>query len=243
MLGTGWRRVHSLSGVFPVAVFMLVQVAAHAKALDGPAAHRAAMEGLDSLPGLWVWRLLILLPLAFHATYGCYLALQPSYNVGRYPLSGNWMYVLQRASGLVALLFILLHGVTFSLPAARGVLPADGAYDLLGARLSSTAAAVPWWGLAYLLGLGCCSFHLACGIWTFCARWGVTVTRRSRTQLGAAMAVFGLAIFLASANVVLVLAAGAPLIGRPPVQTLPAASCAPDAPASAHSPSGGEVPE
>ncbi|MBW2454065.1 MAG: succinate dehydrogenase [Deltaproteobacteria bacterium] len=200
--------VHSLSGVVPVGLFMVVQLWVHAKALAGPQVYHDTLSGLARLPGIVVLQTVILVSLVFHAGYGVVLAARARYNIRRYPHSGNWVYTLQRVTGLLALTFIALHAATVWLPAFLGWLPLADVYPTLVAKMSTTTAGVPWVSLAYLVGIGACAFHLAVGLWTFGVRWGLTATRRARTWSGAVVAVLGLLVFCLGANTVLVLATG-----------------------------------
>ncbi len=205
--------LHSLSGVVPVGVFMLVQLWMHAKALAGPHAYHDTLVVLSRLPGIVVWQALILACLAYHALYGVVLAATARYNIGRYPYSGNWGYTLRRITGLLALAFIALHGALVWIPAQLGWLPVADLYPTMVARMSATSAGVPWLSLAYLVGIGACAFHFAAGLWTFGVRWGLTASRRARAWSGALMAVVGLAVFGLGANTVLYLATGWRLVG------------------------------
>ncbi len=207
------RMVHSLSGVVPVGLFMLVQLWMHAKALAGPHAYHDTLIALSRLPGIVVWQGLILAALALHALYGVVLAVTPRYNIGRYPYSGNWVYTLQRVTGLLALAFIALHGVLIWIPAQLGWLALGDLYPTLVAKLSATVAGVPWFSFAYLVGIGACAFHFGAGLWTFGIRWGLTTSRKARAWSGALLAVVGLAVFGWGANTVLVLATGWRLVG------------------------------
>jgi succinate dehydrogenase / fumarate reductase cytochrome b subunit len=206
---------------------MLVELWAQGKALDGPLSHREALDAIR--PAHWLARALILAPLLFHAAYGLYLAASPRYNVGRYPLSGNWTYTLQRASGLAAFGFIVLHAALFW----RGE-----SSSAIVAALSTTKSGVPWLGLVYLLGVGACTFHLAAGCWTFLIRWGFTPTAREQAEAGVACAIVGAAIFLWGANTVVFLATGWRVAGQEPSREMqvcepPSAASASAAPAGA----------
>lgn len=213
---------------------MLVQLVVHAKALWGPTSHREAIEALHSLPVTWLWQALILVPLAFHAGYGVVLALRPSFNVDRYPYSGNWMFVLTRVAALLTLSFIVLHVLVFWLPMARGELDTSTLYHALAARLSSTTASVPLWALTYVLGIAACVFHFCAGLWSAAARWGLTVTRSGRARLGAALTVAGLVMFAVGGNIVLHFAAGAALGSEPSMPPTEGGEC--PTPPSASSP-------
>jgi succinate dehydrogenase/fumarate reductase cytochrome b subunit (b558 family) len=210
------RMIHSLSGLMPVGVFMLVQLWMHAKALAGPHAYHDTLLRLSRLPGMVVWQALILAALAYHALYGVLLTLRPKYNLGRYPHGGNWVYTLQRVTGLLAFAFLGLHGVLFWIPAQFGWLGLVDVYPTLVARMSATWTGVPWLSLAYLAGIAACAFHFAAGLWTGAIRWGLTASRRARVWSGAVLALLGLAVFGLGANTVLYLATGWGPVGPNP---------------------------
>lgn len=219
------RALHSLSGVLPVGLFMLLQLWTHAKALDGAEAHQDAMRSMSGLPSAPLWEALILVPLAFHAIYGVVLAARPRYNVGRYPFSHNWMFTLQRFGGLLALLFITFHMASFWLQTRLGRVDVADLHELMVARLSATSMGVPWMAVGYIVGLGACAFHFATGLWTFCVRWGLTHTRAARSRLGFAVAVFGLGVFLFGARTIIHLATGQRLLGSSPPASPDTTTC------------------
>ena len=51
----------------------------------------------------------IYLPMFFHAIYGIYIAFTAKNNVGRFGFFRNWMFILQRVSGVITLIFIVWH--------------------------------------------------------------------------------------------------------------------------------------
>ncbi|HHH27062.1 MAG TPA: succinate dehydrogenase, partial [Polyangiaceae bacterium] len=201
-----------MTGVFPTGVFMLVELWTHAKALDGPAAHSDAIR---LLAAGWIWPLLIGLPMAFHAGYGLWLAFRSRYTVARYPTSANWNYTLQRATGVVAAIFIGYHLATFWVPLRLGRVAPDEAFFLLSGHLSSTLMGIPLIGLGYALGLSACIYHFANGLRSFADRWGLAPTPRARAAAGVGAAGFGLALFVATAPVVVYVATGWRMVGEP----------------------------
>ena len=170
------RKLHSLSGLVPVGLFMLVHLWTNAKALRGQAAFDEAVGEINHLPYLPLLEAGILLPLAFHAGYGIKLALEARPNVGAYPSARNWMYTLQRVTGIVALFFLLFHLWELRVQKALGVMPIAAFYPTLCAHLSSTVAGIPLVALVYLVGLAASVFHFANGVWGFLCSWGITLT-------------------------------------------------------------------
>jgi succinate dehydrogenase/fumarate reductase cytochrome b subunit (b558 family) len=170
------RKVHSLTGVVPVGAFMLVHLWINAKALSGQPAFDAAADDINRLPLLPLLELVILVPLLFHAGYGIRISFEGLPNLKNDPSTKNWLYVLQRVSGFVALGFIGFHLYKLRVPRLMGATNVQALYPTLCAELSSTTSGVPWVALLYLLGVAACSFHLANGMVSFASTWGITTT-------------------------------------------------------------------
>ena len=207
------RRLHSLSGVVPVGVFLMVHLWTNARAVYGRDAFGHAVGEIQSTPMLaWVELFAIFLPLAFHAVYGVVIAAQGSANVGRYAFTRNWMYVLQRVSGVVVLAFVLGHLWEFRVQKWLFGMSASAFYPQLEAHLAWTAFGVPWIALGYLLGLAASVFHLANGLVTFCMSWGITVGRAAQRRAAWLFGLGGLALFGLAVATVLRLATGTILL-------------------------------
>lgn len=178
-----WKRLHGLTGVVPVGAFVVFHLWANARSLRGPAVFDAEVARLEATPFLFaIEMLLIVLPLAFHGLYGLWLALQADQNVLRYGYFRNWMFYLQRASGVVALVFIGYHYWAFRLANwlyGRPITYATVASDLRQPVIFAV----------YAIGVLAVAFHLANGLWNFAVDWGLAVGPRAREQLTYAMAV------------------------------------------------------
>src|SRR5277367_3889929 len=105
-----WRKLHSLSGIIPIGAFLVEHIISNFEALHGPLAYAQQVKFLNGLPlvRLLEWAF-IFIPLAFHAGYGVFIAFRGRVNVNVYPWAGNWMYVSQRVTGLIAFAYILQH--------------------------------------------------------------------------------------------------------------------------------------
>jgi succinate dehydrogenase / fumarate reductase cytochrome b subunit len=205
------RKLHSLSGVVPVGAFMVFHLWTNAKALQGQARFDEAVADISHMPYLPLLEAGILLPLAFHALYGVKLALEGKPNVGRYTFTRNWMYTLQRTTGVVAFGFIVYHLAGYWWPKVAGKMATEQFYPALCADLSATSFGVPVAALVYVLGIAAASFHLANGLWGFCFSWGITVSRRSQRLAAVAFGLFGLVVFLLGANTAIYFATGSRL--------------------------------
>ncbi|MFT3773830.1 MAG: succinate dehydrogenase [Minicystis sp.] len=196
------RKIHSLTGVLPVGGFMVFHLFENARALRGQQQFDETVAGINHMPYLPLLELGILAPLLFHAGYGVVIALQGKYNVGKYTYSRNWMYTLQRVTGLLAFAFILFHLYEYWWPKQTGKLAVDQFYPALCANMSSTVGPVPVVALIYILGIAACVFHFANGLWGFCFSWGFTVSRRAQQLAATAFGVVGVIVFLLGAGTV-----------------------------------------
>lgn len=178
------RRLHSFTGVVPLSFFLVQHFMINSLALQGAAPFNAMAAWLRSLPYLLFLELfLILLPLYFHGLLGLFLVFRGEANVRRFPYARNWMYLLQRASGVVTIAFVTYHlfHTRFSGTAASGL-----------HQLMADSLAKPGVFAVYLAGVLASSYHLANGLWGFSITWGLATGRRA--QRVASLAV--LAIFV-----------------------------------------------
>jgi len=171
------RRLHSLSGLVPIGVYMLLHVyVANATILAGPRAFNWVAETLESVPRfmlLFVEIFLLWLPIAFHSFYGLFIVREAEHNFTAYPYARNVLYSLQRYTGVMALLFIGFHMYTTRLYNYFFGVPIN--YDTMHGWISN-----PLVFAVYLLGVLAAVFHLTNGISTFCITWGITVGVRAQ---------------------------------------------------------------
>jgi succinate dehydrogenase/fumarate reductase cytochrome b subunit (b558 family) len=210
------RRLHSLSGVVPVGVFLVEHLWTNAKATAGQPSFDRAVREINHLPLLPVIEIFgIFLPLAFHALYGVKLALDGRPNVIRYPYSRNWLYTMQRVTGLVAFVFICWHLWEFRIAKLLGRMGPDEFYPMLALHLSSTIRGLPVMAVVYLIGVGASVLHFANGLWAFSFSWGLCVSRRSQRLFAVGYAAFGALILFMGLSTVLYFATGARFLSFP----------------------------
>lgn len=206
------RKLFSLTGVVPVAGFTLFHLWKNATALQGRDAFTAMAEEINAIPYVAVFEVaFILLPILLHALFGILIVLDARYNVGAYRYSRNWMFTLQRAAGLMALIFLVYHLYELRFQKLMGNMQPADFHDTLCASLSSTMWGVPVIALLYVLGIAAIAFHLANGLWGFLCSWGITVTRRSQRISASLMGILGLAVFALGANTTVYFATGSKL--------------------------------
>ena len=184
------RKLHSLLGIIPIGAFLLEHLLSNFEALKGPAAYAAQVKFLNSLPLVrvleWVF---IFLPILYHGVYGVYIWLRGKSNIVYYPWSGNWMYLAQRYTGLIAFAYILQHVLRqrfmgISLPENPGAAFAKVQHELQN----------PWMLAVYIIAMIAICWHFAYGIWLFAAKWGITPGEVARKRFGYACAAFGVVL-------------------------------------------------
>ena len=199
------RRLHSLAGLIPVGVFLIFHLATNATiVLDKPGTfYQERVDQIHALGPLLktVEMVFIFIPLAFHAGLGVKMWLQGAPNTSHYPYGGNIRYMLQRVTGVIALLFILVH--LWQMHWLGDWLPQGGLFDATHAP-GTTAWILQhyavWAGPVYLVGILCAVFHLANGVWTSLITWGVTIGPAAQRKAGYVCAAFGLALALAGTS-------------------------------------------
>ena len=167
------RRLHSLLGVIPIGVFLTQHLIVNHFVTGGPESFNKASDFMGSLPFKIVLETVIIyLPLLYHAIYGLYIAFTGTSNVNRFGTFRNWMYLLQRITGVLTLIFIAWHVWQTRVAAAFGT---EVNFDMMNDILSS-----PFMFGFYLVGILSAIFHFANGLWSFLVSWGITVSPRSQ---------------------------------------------------------------
>ena len=191
-----WRKLHSLLGIIPIGAFLVEHLLSNFEALKGPIAYGDQVKFLNSLPLVRVleWTF-IFLPILYHAVYGVYIWLRGKSNIVYYPWAGNWMYIAQRYTGLIAFAYIVQHVLRqrflgVSLPEHPYYAFAKVQHELSN----------PFMVAVYGIAMIAVCWHFAYGVWLFAAKWGITpgVTARRRfgyvcVALGLVLAVMGIA--------------------------------------------------
>jgi len=96
------RKLHQLSGIVPLGVFLLEHFYTNSKALTGPGDFNNAVKDLQSIPYiLFVEIGGIFIPLVYHAVYGLVITMEARPNNLAYPYARNWFYTIQRITGIV----------------------------------------------------------------------------------------------------------------------------------------------
>lgn len=168
------RRLHSLLGVIPVGLFLTVHLTVNFMATKGEEAYNKAAQFMGSLPFLIFLEIFVIfLPLIFHAIYGIYIAFTAKNNVGRYGFFRNWMFLLQRLTGIITLIYVTWHVWETTIAAKLGLKEVN--FDMMVDILSS-----PFMFWFYVVGILSAIFHFSNGLWAFAVSWGITVSPKSQ---------------------------------------------------------------
>jgi len=196
------RKLHQLSGIFPLGVFLLEHFYTNSKALTGAADFNSAVGDLQSIPYiLFVEIVGIFIPLTYHAVYGLVITMEARPNNLAYPYPRNWFYLIQRATGVILFLFITFHLLNFRfglIPGLNTVSVAEApnqAFEIVAREFRI----VPIF-LVYMVGITATVWHFANGIWLFLVDWGITIGERAQRLTGYACIAFGAVLLLVGIN-------------------------------------------
>jgi succinate dehydrogenase / fumarate reductase cytochrome b subunit len=201
------RRLHSLSGLIPVGAYMVVHLLTNASINDSVMAFQNAVYGIHSLGDvLWIveW-VFIFIPLIFHAVFGVIIIKGAVPNHNSYRYTNNFRYSMQRATGMIAFLFIMLHVFHmhgwFHFSAWLDVVKSMGGAKFAPYNAASTAAEALQTGpspilvnIFYSIGVLASVFHLANGLWTMGITWGVLVSPLAQRRANYVCAAFGVVL-------------------------------------------------
>ncbi len=174
-----WRRLHSLSGIVPIGAFLLEHFISNAAASNGPHAYAEQVKFLTGLPflpfleffGIW-------LPITYHALYGIWIWYRGAPNLRSYPETSNWLYSLQRWTGILALAYMIQH-VWFLRFSGTHLIGDPGAAFAKVQHELLNPAMLAW----YSIGILSACWHLGYGVFLFCAKWGIVTGARARKWL------------------------------------------------------------
>ncbi|HYU98051.1 MAG TPA: succinate dehydrogenase cytochrome b558 subunit [Pyrinomonadaceae bacterium] len=196
------RKLHQLSGIMPLGLFLLEHFYTNSKALSGAAEFNNAVKDLQSIPYiLFVEIGGIFIPLIYHAVYGLVITMEARPNNLNYPYPRNWFYLIQRITGVILFFFITFHVLNFRfglVPGLNTISVAhrpDLAFDIVSREFQMV-----WVFLLYMVGITATVWHLANGIWLFLVDWGIAIGERAQRLTGYACIGFGVFMLLVGIN-------------------------------------------
>jgi succinate dehydrogenase / fumarate reductase, cytochrome b subunit len=172
------RRLHSLSGILPIGGFLAFHLFENYTATKGPEAYNDMTRRLQTLPfAVAIEIVVIAIPLFFHGIYGLFITGTAASNVFSNRYLRNWMYFLQRVTGVLVFAFLLFHYWTTRLVQLHD----HESLDLF--RQVQAAVGNPWIYAFYVAGILSATFHLANGIWSFSIVWGLTIGPKAQRRM------------------------------------------------------------
>jgi succinate dehydrogenase / fumarate reductase cytochrome b subunit len=185
-----WRKLHSLLGIIPIGAFLIEHLLSNFEASKGPAAYGEQVRFLNSLPMVrvleWVF---IFLPILYHAGYGVWIWLRGKSNIVYYPWAGNWLYVAQRYTGLIAFAYIFQHVIRQRFMGVSLPEHPMAAFAKVQMELAN-----PWMLAVYVVAMIAICWHFAYGVWLFAAKWGITPGTKARKRFGYVCAALGVGL-------------------------------------------------
>src|SRR5699024_1150178 len=115
---------------------------------------------------------IIYLPILFHAVLGIYIVYVTKNNPKSYGYFRNWMFVLQRVTGIITLIFIIVHVYETRIQVFLGT--------ELNFQLMEEILTKPFMFWFYVVGVLSTVFHLVNGLWSFFVSFGITQSPRSQ---------------------------------------------------------------
>lgn len=229
------RRLHSLSGLVPIGVFLIAHLTTNSSLMWGKFASRGEHKELgvleggaayfqkevswinEQVPHLFLIETVLWVSILFHAVLGVYYARTGRSNVKRYAYQDNWRYSLQRLTGYFAIFYIFYHvatlrwGWNFLVPGGTKWSHEFAASTLAMALRGGTEWTIGGVGVSlfYFFGISACVYHFANGLWTAAITWGLTVSAPAQRRWG--MVCLGLGV--AMMGMAWMSLAGALLIG------------------------------
>jgi len=208
-----FRRLHSLSGIVPIGVFLVSHLLTNSSVVWGLTDSRKAETGhagvatfqhevdfIHSIPFLLIIEVSLWGAIAFHSILGVFYAMSGKGNTHRYAYQDNFRYTLQRISGYLGILFIFYHvatlrwGWTFLIPGGTSW-SAEFAASTMAAILRGGTDGITMpavlVAIGYFLGISLLVFHFANGLWTAAITWGLTLSASAQKRWGMACAGLG----------------------------------------------------
>ncbi|MBS4176113.1 succinate dehydrogenase cytochrome b558 subunit [Lederbergia citrea] len=169
-----WRRLHSLLGVIPVGLFVVQHLIINHFATRGEEAFNNASSFMANLPFvIFLEFAVIYIPILFHGILGIYIAFVANNNPTRLSYFRNWMFTIQRITGVLLLIFIAWH--VWETRIQKAFFGVEVNFEMMENILSNPVVLI-----LYIIGILSATFHLSNGLWSFLVRWGITQSPSSQ---------------------------------------------------------------
>jgi succinate dehydrogenase / fumarate reductase cytochrome b subunit len=199
------RKLHQLTGIVPLGLFLLEHFYTNSKALNGANDFNDAVSDLQSIPYVIFIEIVgIFIPLIYHAVYGLFITWETRPNNLAYPYPRNWFYTIQRVTGMILFFFITFHVLNFRfgffglIPSLNSISVAEHpnqAFSIVSGEFQSIAILA-----VYTVGITATVWHLANGLWLFAVDWGIVIGERAQRVMGYACIGFGVFLLAVGLN-------------------------------------------
>lgn len=204
------RRLHSLTGIVPLGLYMCVHLTVNASLINGPEIFQRLVfmiHGPGQLLPLIEWGG-IFGPLLFHAILGVWIAKTGRTNSSQYRFTSNKRYSWQRWTGMIALVYLFLHVMHL-----HGGFHAESwmnaIYKIGFGRFSPYNAGSSLvdamnlgygviWPVIYMVGMLACVYHFANGLWTAGITWGLWISPAAQQRASKVCVAFGVVLTVIS---------------------------------------------
>jgi succinate dehydrogenase / fumarate reductase cytochrome b subunit len=196
------RKLHQLSGIMPLGIFLLEHFYTNSKAIAGAADFNGAVKDLQAIPYILLVEIGgIFIPLIYHAVYGMVITIEARPNNLHYPYSRNWFYTIQRVTGVILFFFITFHVLNFRFGLIPGLNTVSVAHHP-EQSFAIVAREFSMWPIfiVYVIGIASTVWHLANGVWLFLVDWGITIGERAQKISGYACLGIGVVLFAVGIN-------------------------------------------
>jgi succinate dehydrogenase / fumarate reductase cytochrome b subunit len=197
--------LHSLSGIVPVGAYMVIHLLTNSTIVESDVTFQRLVNMIHDTPMLPVveWTF-IFLPLLYHALYGILIVRSGLPNSSTYRYTHNTRYTLQRATGMIAFVFIMwhvfhMHGwihAEWWEKSVAGFGAMFRPYNASSTAVTAMQAAGIIYPILYVIGVLACVFHFSNGIWTFGITWGLWTTQAAQNRALKVCDVFGVVLAL-----------------------------------------------
>jgi succinate dehydrogenase / fumarate reductase cytochrome b subunit len=196
------RKLHQLTGIVPLGLFLLEHFYTNSKALTGANDFNDAVADLQSIPYvIFVEIIGIFIPLIYHAVYGLFITWETRPNNLAYPYPRNWFYTIQRVTGMILFVFITFHVLNFRFGLIPGLNTravadnAGSAFQIVSGEFENIAILI-----VYAIGITATVWHFANGLWLFAVDWGIVIGERAQRLMGYACIGFGVFLLAVGLN-------------------------------------------
>lgn len=209
------RKLHQLSGIVPLGLFVLEHFYTNSKALTGANDFNNSVRDLQSIPYiLFVEIGGIFIPLIYHAVYGLFITWETRPNNLAYPYPRNWFYTIQRLTGIILFFFIFFHVLNFRFGLIPGLNERSVAH-YPNEAFQIVASEFALWPilLVYTIGITATVWHFANGLWLFAVDWGIIIGERAQRVMGYVCIGFGAFLLAVGLNAMMAFVRPGGLLG------------------------------